>query len=97
MYKVTFSHASMPLITFNSDKWESTDEYIDVANEIIIFMKEHNYEAVLIQNTSFYFGDMQVHPLIMINNDDFGGFKGALDLHIKDVILELLPDNYLED
>jgi hypothetical protein len=83
MSKITISQTSLPIIIFNSDEWENSNEYSDVAEEIIAFMKEHDDEVLLVQNTSFTFGDTKVNPLIMIRNNDFGGFKGTLDLFIR--------------
>jgi hypothetical protein len=93
MSKITISQNENPIITFSSEEWENSYEYNIVGEEIIAFMKEHEIvENILLQNTSFFFGDSELCPIVMINKCDFGGFKGSLDIYIKDVILDLLPD-----
>jgi hypothetical protein len=92
MSKITVSDCQMPLIEFDSDEWKSNDEYIDVANKIIKYIRKNDFEAYLIQNRSYSFGDTETHPIIMVLRGDYGGLKGTLELFIKDIIYDLIPE-----
>jgi hypothetical protein len=85
------------LIIFDSDKWDNNDEYDDVANEIIKFIKEQKYEYFLIQNKSYYFGCTETHTIIMVNRNDFAGIAETLELYIKDIVYDLIPNELDED
>jgi hypothetical protein len=87
----------MPLIEFDSDEWESNEEYDDVANEIIDYIENDDFETYLIQNRSYCFGDTMVPPIIMVNRKDYGGLKGTLKSFIKDIIYDLIPENEDDD
>ena len=34
-----------------------------------------------------------VPPIIMVRKNDFGGFSGTIELFIKDIIYDLIPEN----
>jgi hypothetical protein len=85
MAKIEVNEEKFPLITFDSDNWKDDNDYLNVAAEIIKFIKEHDYENILIQNEEYSIGDTESSPIIMIN-------KGASDDFIKDVISDLIPD-----
>ena len=93
MSKIEVSYNEVALLKFDSDKWKNNEEYIDVANEIIDFIKTYEGKLLLIQNTSYYFGDTENHPIIMVQKGDFGGLKGTLDLYIKDIVHDLIPED----
>jgi hypothetical protein len=93
MEKIAVFINQIPLIVFDSDEWDNNNDYDDVANEIIEFIKEHKYEYFLIQNKSYYFGDTETHPIIMVNREDFGGITGTLELYIKDIVCDLIPND----
>jgi hypothetical protein len=39
---------------------------------------------------------MAGHPITAVKSGDFGGFKGTLTTFIKDVVYDLLPEEYYE-
>ena len=97
MSKITVSECQMPIIEFESDEWESNDEYINVANDIIDYIKNDDSETYLILNKSYFFGDTDSNPIIMVNREDYGGLKGTLELFIKDIVCDLIPVNEDDD
>ena len=96
MSLIKVSQLDVPLIVFNSEDWGGKSYDDEVAEEIITFLKESQYSKVLIQNLEYDFGDTGVHPIVMVSSGDFGGFKGTLTTFIKDVIYDLLPEDYYE-
>jgi hypothetical protein len=92
MSKIIVSVSEMPFIEFDSNEWDSKDEYVNIANEIIRYIKKNNFEAYLVQNQSYSFGDTMVPPIIMVKKEDFGGTKETLELFIKDIVYDLIPD-----
>ena len=93
---IKVSQLDVPLIVFNSKDWGGKSYDNEVAKEIISFLKESQYSKVLIQNLEYDFGDTGVHPIVTISSGDYGGFKGTLTTFIKDVIYDLLPEDYYE-
>jgi hypothetical protein len=91
----TFRH-NIPLIVFNSEDWGGKSYDNEVAEEIITFLRESRYSKVLIQNLAYDFGNTGVHPIVMVSSDNYGGFKGTLTTFIKDVVYDLLPEDYYE-
>ena len=96
MSLIEVSQLDVPLIVFNSKDWGGKSNDDEVAEEIIAFLKKSRYSKVIIQNLEYDFGDTGVHPIVMINSDDYGGFKGTLTTFIKDVVYDLLPEDYYE-
>jgi hypothetical protein len=92
MSKTKLIALDIPLITFNSDTWASNDEYMEIAVEILEILKDNDFQAILIQNEALQMGSIDYSPIIMVNSGDFGGLAGTLDLYIKDIIYELIPD-----
>ena len=92
MSKITVSDYQTVLIEFNSDEWKNNEEYLDVANEIIDYLRNCKAKSVLVQNRSYFFGDTETNPIIMVHKEDFGGLKGTLSQYIKDILYDLIPD-----
>jgi hypothetical protein len=92
MSKITVFEELLPLIIFDSDEWKNDDDYLEVASEIIEFIKEHDFEYILVQNKEYSFGDTESSPIILINTEEYGGIEGTLGDYIKDVINDLIPD-----
>ena len=92
MSKITVSDYQTVLIEFDSDEWKSNEEYIDVANEIIDYLRNCKVKTVLIQNRSYFFGDTETNQIIKVHISDYGGIKGDLDSYIKDIIYDLIPE-----
>ena len=76
-------------IIFDSSEWKSNDEYEDVAEKIIAFIKKNKPKSLLIQNKSYSFGDTESAPIILVHDGDF---KNTQELFIKDIIYDLIPD-----
>jgi len=93
MEKIDVTFMDIPLITFDSDKWKDDDEHEIVADEIVEFIKEHEYDNYLIQNKSYFFGDTNSNPIIKINRNDYGGLSGSLKLFIDDIVYDLIPED----
>jgi len=94
MPKITIFETDAPILVFDSENWKNNEEYDDVAVEIINFIKKNDkdYNVFLIQNKSYYFGDTESNPIIMVHKNDFGGFSGTLELYIKDIVYDLIPE-----
>ena len=94
MSKITISGMDAPLIVFDSGNWNNNEEYDDVAVEIINYIKKNgkDHNTFLIQNKAYYFGETESHPIIIVHKNDFGGFLGTLELYIKDIVYDLMPE-----
>jgi hypothetical protein len=92
MSLVQVSQLNIPLIAFNSDDWGDEYDDDDIAEEIIKIFKNGKYKSILIQNKAYSFGDTEVPPIIKVNSNDFGGFKGTLSDFIKDIIYDLIQE-----
>jgi hypothetical protein len=92
MKRIEVTYGNIPLIKFESDEWKD-DEFDIVGDEIIKYIKENKYDYYLIQNKSYLFGDTEVSPIIMVNREDYGGISGTLDVYIKDIMLDLMPND----
>ena len=95
MSRITVSEEAYPHIIFASDDWKNNEEYDDVAEEIIKFIKNNEdvYRYILIENKSYWFGTTESPPIIMVDTHLFGGLKGTLKTYIKDIVYDLIPEN----
>jgi len=87
---------NIPPIVFNSEDWGGKNYDGEVPEEIITFLQKSRYSKILIQNMAYDFGDTEVHPIVMISSDDYDGFKWTLTTFIKDVVYNLLPEDYYD-
>ena len=92
MSTINVSYDQMPLIEFESEKWENND-YSEDLKEIIDIIKNTKFTFYLLRNNSYMFGDTETHPIIMIHRDDYGGFNGTLETYIEDIIIDLIPED----
>jgi hypothetical protein len=87
----------IPLIEFDSNEWKDNAEYLDVANEILKFIEVNDFQYYFIQNKSYILGDTESNPIIMVNKDDYGGISGTMDLFVKDIVYDLIPNEEEEE
>ena len=97
MSKIDVSVIRVPLIIFDSDDWESNEEYYDVAMEIIAYIKETNFKKYYIQNKAYRITDVEISPILMVSRYDCGNNESTFELYIKDIIYELIPEGDEED
>jgi hypothetical protein len=86
MSKLTVSHDKYPLLVFDSDDWkEERDYYSEITAEIMKFIKENEYENILVQNIAYSFGGTESSPIIMVN-------KETNESLVRDILIDLTPD-----